>query len=132
MVICILHGTKWNVRTHVSIGDDEWMFDSSPTVLDSHTCRFRPGKHVINIGHQRSPINTPHAVAQDRVKMHKVRVNADGSFTKRRAWDLDDLKLIDGVSESSASHMRARVACPHTAHRATASSYCSSRRCTGG
>ena len=40
-------------------------------------------------------------MSQDRVRMHKVKVNSDGSFNQRRSWDLDDLKLIDGVSESS-------------------------------
>ncbi len=35
------------------------------------------------------------------MKVHKVKSGSKEGFERRRAWDLDDLKLIDGVSEQS-------------------------------
>jgi hypothetical protein len=41
------------------------------------------------------------SVAQDRVKVHKVKSAGKDALERRRAWDLEDLKMIDGVSEQS-------------------------------
>ncbi len=44
------------------------------------------------------------SVHQNRVMIHKVKMASDGSNPKRKqAWDLEELKLIDGISESAVS-----------------------------
>ena len=40
------------------------------------------------------------AVHENRVMVHKVKVGVDGHAKRKQAWDLEELKLIDGISES--------------------------------